>query len=157
MSDQQQPYGQQQYGESYEGYDPYQPQQQQQQYGGSQPYGGQQPQAQPQTPAWPGQQQPAYDDGQAQQYTQQWQGQTWETQMQAPVTAAPPAAVAEAPQAPYLPPQGTGADAAAPGTGPPRSRATPGSPMRSGPGWRDVRRSSSRECSRPRSPRCSGC
>jgi hypothetical protein len=118
MSDQQQPYGQQQYGESYEGYDPYQQQQQQQQYGGPQPYGGQQPQAQPQTPAWPGQQQPAYDDGQAQQYTQQWQGQTWETQMQAPVTAAPPAAVAEVPQTPYLPPQGTGTDAADAGYGP---------------------------------------
>ncbi|MGY1498971.1 hypothetical protein ACW4TU_20635 [Streptomyces sp. QTS52] len=108
MSDQQR-YGQQ-YGESYEGYDPYQQPQQQQQYGGQQP----------QTPAWPGQQQPAYDDGQAQQYTQQWQGQTWETQMQAPVTAAPvvPAAVAEVPETPYLPPQGAGGDAAGPGYGP---------------------------------------
>jgi hypothetical protein len=36
--------------------------------------------------AWPGQQ--GYDDPHAaQQYTQQWQGQTWETQMHAPVTA----------------------------------------------------------------------
>ncbi|GAA3863686.1 hypothetical protein GCM10023084_16150 [Streptomyces lacrimifluminis] len=107
MSDQQR-YGQQ-YGESYEGYDPYQQQQQ---------YGGQQPQEQP--GAWPGQQQPAYDDAQAQQYTQQWQGQTWETQMQAPVTAAPvtPAAVAEVPETPYLPPQGTVPGAADAGYGP---------------------------------------
>ena len=114
MSDQQR-YEQQQYGESYEGYDPYQ--QQPQQYP-QQQYGGQQPQ--PPTPAWPGQQQPAYDDGQAQQYTQQWQGQTWETQMQAPVTAAPaaPAAVAEVPGTPYLPPQGSGGSAADAGYGP---------------------------------------
>ncbi|MFM9559364.1 hypothetical protein ACKI19_44770, partial [Streptomyces caniscabiei] len=72
------------------------------------PYGEQQPQA------WPGQPQ-AYDDAQAQQYTQQWQGQTWETQMHTPVTAAPvaQAATAEVPEtpAPYLPPQGAPADA----------------------------------------------
>ncbi|WP_435216500.1 hypothetical protein [Streptomyces sp. bgisy034] len=38
---------------------------------------------------WPAQQQP-YDDPQAaQQYTQQWQGQTWETQVHQPVTPAP--------------------------------------------------------------------
>ncbi|WP_105974083.1 hypothetical protein [Streptomyces geranii] len=113
MSDQQ-PYGQQQYGdgqqygEAYpnQGYDPYQ-----QQYG-QQQQAQQQQQPPPQAPAWPGQQQ-AYDDGQAQQYTQQWQGQTWETQMHAPVSQAPaaPAAVAEVPGTPYLPPQG-----AAPGT-----------------------------------------
>jgi len=41
---------------------------------------------------WPAQ--PGYDEQQpAQQHTQQWQGQTWETQVQAPVAA-------------YLPPQG---------------------------------------------------
>ncbi len=88
-----QPYGQQ-YGDSYEGYDPYQQQQQP-------PYPQQQ---QPQAQEWPGQQQgQGYDEAQAQaqQYTQQWQGQTWETQMQAPVVAAP-APVAEAP---YVPPQ----------------------------------------------------
>ncbi|MDX2544842.1 hypothetical protein ACOT81_25450 [Streptomyces sp. WI04-05B] len=118
MNDQQ-PYGQYngqhsgqhngQYEDGYQGYDPYQQQQQQQEQ--PQPYGGQQPQA------WPGQQ-PAYDDAQAQQYTQQWQGQTWETQMHAPVvpvTAAPvaPVARAEVPEtpAPYLPPQGAPADA----------------------------------------------
>ncbi|NEC90974.1 hypothetical protein [Streptomyces sp. SID12501] len=117
MSDQQR-HGQQ-YGESYEGYEGYDPYQQPQRQQQQQQYGGQQPQAQPQTPAWPGQQQPAYDDGQAQQYTQQWQGQTWETQMQAPVTAAPvaPAAVAQVPETPYLPPQGTGAGAGTAGAG----------------------------------------
>ncbi|MGW1716676.1 hypothetical protein [Streptomyces sp. NPDC002156] len=116
MSDQQQPYGQQydgqydgQYGDAYQnqnqtqnqGYDPYQQQHQQQQ------------QQQPQAQAWPGQQQ-AYDEAQAQQYTQQWQGQTWETQMQAPVQApqVAPAAVAEAPETPYLPPQNAAGDTA---------------------------------------------
>ncbi|WP_405536530.1 hypothetical protein OG787_25930 [Streptomyces sp. NBC_00075] len=107
MSDQQQPYGQQydgqyegQYGDAYQhqnqGYDPYQQQHQQQQ---------------PQAQAWPGQQQ-AYDEAQAQQYTQQWQGQTWETQMQAPVQTPQvvPAAVAEVPETPYLPPQSAAGD-----------------------------------------------
>ncbi|MFJ9047805.1 hypothetical protein [Streptomyces sp. NPDC102347] len=64
----------------------------------------QQPQSQPhaQPQAWPGQQ---YEDPYAdQQYTQQWQGQTWETQMQPPV---PPVAAAE--ETSYLPPQGVGA------------------------------------------------
>ncbi|MEV5933978.1 hypothetical protein AB0L56_14865 [Streptomyces sp. NPDC052079] len=68
----------------------------------NQPYGsyggGQEPYQQPQ--AWPGQQQ-GYDDPYAdQQYTQQWQGQTWETQMQPPVAAS---AVVE--ETSYLPPQ----------------------------------------------------
>ncbi|WP_043673059.1 hypothetical protein [Streptomyces xylophagus] len=48
------------------------------------PYAQQQPQQaqEPQPQVWPGQQQ-AYDDPQAaQQYTQQWQGQTWDTQVQ---------------------------------------------------------------------------
>ncbi len=71
-------------------------------YGGGYGYGAQepprtpyqQPQSQPQ--AWPGQ---GYDDPYAdQQHTQQWQGQTWETQMQPPVTAAE--------ETSYLPPQG---------------------------------------------------
>ncbi len=64
----------------------------------------QQPQSQPhaQPQAWPGQQ---YEDPYAdQQYTQQWQGQTWETQMQPPV---PPVAAAE--ETSYLPPRGVGA------------------------------------------------
>ncbi|WPP30675.1 hypothetical protein [Streptomyces sp. CL7] len=71
-------------------------------YGGGYGYGAQeppltpyqQPQSQPQ--AWPGQR---YDDPYAdQQHTQQWQGQTWETQMQPPVAAAE--------ETSYLPPQG---------------------------------------------------
>ena len=58
-----------------EGYDPYAQQQHPQQ---QQPH-----QAQAQAQAWPGHQQQAYDDAQAdQQYTQQWQGQTWDTQVQ---------------------------------------------------------------------------
>ncbi|MGW6910202.1 hypothetical protein [Streptomyces sp. NPDC054940] len=53
-------------GQGYDGYDPYQ---------------------QPAPQAWPGQQ--THDDPQAaQQYTQQWQGQTWETQVHSPVTSA---------------------------------------------------------------------
>ena len=101
MSDQQQPYGQQYDGQYGDGRDGYQNQ-------GYDPYQQQQPQ-QPQ--AWPGQQQ-AYDEAQAQQYTQQWQGQTWETQMQAPVTTpqAAPAAVAEVPETPYLPLQNAAGD-----------------------------------------------
>lgn len=67
--------------QGYDGYDPYQ-------------------QPAPQQ-GWPGQQ--AYDDQQAaQQHTQQWQGQTWETQVQPPV---PPASAAETA---YLPSQGAG-------------------------------------------------
>ncbi|AVV47407.1 hypothetical protein C6376_11195 [Streptomyces sp. P3] len=60
---------------------------------------------QAQQQAWPGQQQ-RYDDPQAHlQYTQQWQGQTWETSVQPPVTAADPAETA------YLPPQTGGSPA----------------------------------------------
>jgi hypothetical protein len=77
------------YEGSYEGYDPYQQ-------------------------AWPGQQ--AYEDPQAaqQQYTQQWQGQTWETQMrQQPVQTADTAYLPpQAPQAPQAP-QGNSAGYAA--------------------------------------------
>ncbi|MEV7861242.1 hypothetical protein AB0O86_21020 [Streptomyces hirsutus] len=86
-----------------EGYDPY----------GPPPPQHQRPEGQAQGPsqAWPGGQQ-AYDDPHAaQQYTQQWQGQTWETQMQPPV---PPTAAEETsylpqhtgrtPQAPQAPP-----------------------------------------------------
>ncbi|MCE7051116.1 hypothetical protein [Streptomyces purpurascens] len=64
---------------------------------GYDPYGQQQPQS------WPGQQ--PYDDPYAaQQYTQntqQWQGQTWETQTHQPVSAPVTAA-----DTAYLPPQG---------------------------------------------------
>ncbi|MGP4085737.1 hypothetical protein [Streptomyces sp. KR55] len=71
------------YDGRYEGYDPYQQQA-----------------SQPQVPqAWPGHPQ-SYDDPQAaQQYTQQWQGQTWETDVHPPVAAVDPAETA------YLPPQ----------------------------------------------------
>ncbi|WP_406200724.1 hypothetical protein OG331_26840 [Streptomyces sp. NBC_01017] len=85
--------------DGYDGYDPYQQQRQQ----------PQQPQ-QPTAPqAWPGQQ--AYDDPQAaQQYTQQWQGQTWETQVQPPVAPSAPSAPSDpAAETSYLPSQGAGA------------------------------------------------
>ncbi|MGY4977765.1 hypothetical protein ACWCYL_11460 [Streptomyces sp. 900105755] len=70
--------------EPYEGYDPYQ-----------------QPPQQPQPPAQP---QWGYDE---QQYaTQQWQGQTWETQTHTPVqAAAAPSPTPAAPETAYLPPQ----------------------------------------------------
>ncbi|MFD7769693.1 hypothetical protein [Streptomyces sp. NPDC059787] len=74
----------------------------------NQPYGAydpsyQDPQQAAAQGAWPGQQ--AYGDPYAdQQYTQQWQGQTWETQMQPPVAAAPVAPVAPDPEpAPVVP------------------------------------------------------
>ncbi|AYL36813.1 hypothetical protein [Streptomyces fungicidicus] len=76
----------------------------------NQPYGGygsyepyQEPQAQGQGPAqgqgqaWPENQ--AYVDPYAdQQYTQQWQGQTWETQLQPPVAPAPDPVGADGPE-----------------------------------------------------------
>jgi len=65
-------------------------------YDGYDPYRQQQP---PQ--GWL--QQPPYDDPQAaQQYTQQWQGQTWETHVQPPVAPA-------AEETAYMPSQGAGA------------------------------------------------
>ncbi|MFF3939268.1 hypothetical protein [Streptomyces phaeofaciens] len=74
--------------QGYEGYDPHT----------GQPQPQQPPQPQQQQ-AWPGQQQ-GYEDPQAHlQYTQQWQGQTWETSVQPPVAAPDPAETA------YLPPQ----------------------------------------------------
>ncbi len=94
-----QPYQAQQQHSQQQAYQSQQPQPQPQ----PQPYQPQSQEQQPQQPyqqphAWPGQQQ-AYDDPYAdQQYTQQWQGQTWETQMQPPVTAA-------AEETSYLPPQ----------------------------------------------------
>ncbi|MGW2224793.1 hypothetical protein [Streptomyces formicae] len=97
--------------DGYEGYDPYQqrypdpqqpypsPEQQQQQYYAdpqqqqyAQPYPEQQQYAQ----SYPEQQ--YYVDPQ-QQYTQQWQGQTWETQVQ------PPAPAVDVTETAYLPPQ----------------------------------------------------
>ncbi|MDQ0749472.1 hypothetical protein QF034_003703 [Streptomyces africanus] len=74
--------------DGYDGYDPYGQQGYQQ---GQQGY----PQAHQ-----------GYDDPYAaQQYTQQWQGQTWETQTQSPVSAQ----VTAAEETAYLPPQGYGA------------------------------------------------
>ncbi|MET9456382.1 hypothetical protein ABZY05_15060 [Streptomyces canus] len=73
---------------------------------------------------WPAQQ--AYDDDAqaAQQYTQQWQGQTWETQVHRPVQSAP--------ETSYLPqqdyeggPQGYGPPQGAPGAGAYGSPAAP--------------------------------
>ncbi|MFI6546195.1 hypothetical protein ACIBO9_23395 [Streptomyces prunicolor] len=93
-----------------EGYDPYAQQQQPQQAPA---------QVQPQAPAqaWPGHQQ-AYDDPQAaQQYTQQWQGQTWDTQVQQTRPAASDLA--------YFPPQNYQAAAQSydPNAQPPRPEA----------------------------------
>ncbi|MFJ8542979.1 hypothetical protein ACIRFH_13370 [Streptomyces sp. NPDC093586] len=73
---------------------PYRPHQPQQPYGGHPGYDAQ---------VWPGQHQQGhqgYDDPDTGQHTQQWQGQTWETQLQPPVPAEETA---------YLPPQGDGA------------------------------------------------
>ncbi|MBT3154496.1 hypothetical protein HTV45_27110 [Streptomyces sp. CHD11] len=91
-----QPYG------SHEPHQPYEPYQQPQPYQQPHPYQQEQPQPYQQHPqqpcqqppqAWPGQQQ-AYGDPYAdQQHTQQWQGQTWETQMQPPVPEPAPVPV----------------------------------------------------------------
>ncbi|AJP03061.1 membrane protein [Streptomyces cyaneogriseus subsp. noncyanogenus] len=62
-------------------------------YGAPDPYGHQA--ATPPQAAWPGQQ--AYDEPHPAEQTQQWQGQTWETQLQPPVPAEETA---------YLPPLG---------------------------------------------------
>jgi hypothetical protein len=84
----------------YDGYDPY----------------GQQPQGWPEQGHQQGYHQghqgsQGYDDPYAaQQYTQQWQGQTWETQTQAPVSAQ----VTAAEETAYLPPQGYEPPAPAP-------------------------------------------
>ncbi|MGW2286575.1 hypothetical protein [Streptomyces phaeochromogenes] len=79
----------------YEGYDPYQQQQQQ-------PPSG-----------WPGHQQQYEADAEPdqQQYTQQWEGQTWETQVQPPITpTAPPSApAADTAYFPQQAPHGPGA------------------------------------------------
>ncbi|MGW0766909.1 hypothetical protein [Streptomyces sp. NPDC002676] len=76
-------------GGPYEGYDPYQQQHQpQQQWPGQEQYDQY------------GQQQPGYDP----QLTQQWQGQTWETQTHGSLQA-PRQAQAQAPETAYLPQQ----------------------------------------------------
>ncbi|MFQ6141480.1 hypothetical protein ACLMNJ_00195 [Streptomyces seoulensis] len=85
------------YGAPYEGYDPYDPYAQQYPQGQRHPQQHQHPQGQPQPQAWPGQQQPygdAHADAHADPpYTQEWQGQTWETQTHSRIDAtAQPAA-----------------------------------------------------------------
>ncbi|MFF0202376.1 hypothetical protein [Streptomyces sp. NPDC005017] len=65
------------------------------------PYdGSHDPYAQQSGQQWPGQQQPYPQGSEEAQYTQQWQGQTWETQMQAPVAPVPSTT-----ETAYLPPQ----------------------------------------------------
>ncbi|MFI1483312.1 hypothetical protein [Streptomyces sp. NPDC020747] len=77
----------------YEGYDPYQ----------------QQPPQQPPS-GWPGQQQYEADaEPDQQQYTQQWEGQTWETQVQPPITPTAPAPAADTAYLPQQAPHGPGA------------------------------------------------
>ncbi|PZH06827.1 hypothetical protein C1I97_17940 [Streptomyces sp. NTH33] len=90
----------------HDGYNPY-AQQYPQQY--PQAPVPQQPYPHPQPQAWPGQQ--AYDDPQdAHQYTQQWQGQTWDTQTH----PRPSTDAATAAETAYLPPVGAQEPAAAP-------------------------------------------
>ncbi|MEU6540601.1 hypothetical protein [Streptomyces sp. NPDC047000] len=118
MTDQpQQPHGQQPHQQGYEGYDPYAGQ-----YGTRQQYGG------PQQQEWPAAQQPhqhqqpqphpqqayqqSYED--PLQQTQQWQGQTWETQLQAPVQTAPTPAPAPMPAPAVQPPARTAPAASTP-------------------------------------------
>ncbi|WP_327396184.1 hypothetical protein [Streptomyces phaeochromogenes] len=78
----------------------------------NQPYEGYDPYQQP--PAgWPGHQQQYEADAEPdqQQYTQQWEGQTWETQVQPPITptAPPPAPAADTAYFPQQAPHGPGA------------------------------------------------
>ncbi|MGY3202596.1 hypothetical protein [Streptomyces sp. TE5632] len=102
----------------YQGYDGHEGQR------GHDPYGRPQPQPQqnqqprpPESQAWPGGQQGYEDPHAAMQYTQQWQGQTWETQMQPPVPAATSAEeTSYLPQTPP-PPQGHGGPAVHAGYG----------------------------------------
>ncbi|MCH0572370.1 hypothetical protein I3F60_24490 [Streptomyces sp. MUM 136J] len=94
---------QQPHQQPYQTHQPYQPHQAR-----PEPYDGQDPYAQQQ--GWPAQEQWSQQQGWPQQsqapgedplqHTQQWQGQTWETQLQQPV-AAP-----ESTETAYLPPQG---------------------------------------------------
>ncbi|MFF9487168.1 hypothetical protein [Streptomyces sp. NPDC014676] len=93
----------------------------------NQPYEAYDPYQDPQRAqgVWPGQPQ-AYEDPYAdQQYTQQWQGQTWETRMQPPVTAAPAPMAPAAPMAPMAPdPAPVAAGPAVPEAGPEYGPAT---------------------------------
>ncbi|MFD6323548.1 hypothetical protein ACFWOL_11940 [Streptomyces sp. NPDC058442] len=103
---------------------PQQPQQYQQNQQPQQPQQYQQPRH-PEAQAWSGGQPGHEDPHAAMQYTQQWQGQTWETQMQPPVPAA-----TSAEETSYLPqtppaPQGHGGPAAYAGYGAAPAHGTP--------------------------------
>ncbi|MGW2050388.1 hypothetical protein ACWCPF_35230 [Streptomyces sp. NPDC001858] len=116
----------------YEGYDGYEGYDAQAQQAAQQAQHAQQAQQ-----AWPGQQQ-GYDDPQAHlQYTQQWQGQTWETSVQAPVTPVAPADQAPAygdPQPAYgRSDDGYGRPAAYLPTAPPPAPAPMPAPMPAAP------------------------
>ncbi|MFD7700042.1 hypothetical protein [Streptomyces caelestis] len=94
----------------------------------NQPYGAYDPYQDPQRAqgVWPGQQQ-AYEDPYAdQQYTQQWQGQTWETQTQPPVAAAYAPVSPDPAPAPDPVPAPAPAASAADGSGPEYGPATLG-------------------------------
>ncbi|MFF5002117.1 hypothetical protein ACFY3G_04750 [Streptomyces phaeochromogenes] len=83
---------------------------------GNGPYEGYDPYQQPPS-GWPGHQQQYEADAEPdqQQYTQQWEGQTWETQVQPPITpTAPPSApAADTAYFPQQAPHGPGAQQAA--------------------------------------------
>ncbi|MGW5213829.1 hypothetical protein ACWEQO_22165 [Streptomyces sp. NPDC004051] len=134
----------------YQGYDGHEGQRGHDPRGRSQPQQNQQYQQDqqyqhPGPQAWPGGQPGHEDPRAAMQYTQQWQGQTWETQMQPPVPAA-----ASAEETSYLPqtpppPQGHGGPAAYAGYGaapagaaptptPPPAPSAPSAPA-DGPGY----------------------
>ncbi|MEU6685075.1 hypothetical protein [Streptomyces sp. NPDC046832] len=109
---------------------PNQPHQPHQPYDGYDPY-GQQPQA------WPGQGPQGNEDPHAaQQYTQQWQGQTWETQNHRAVSAQPPdpETAILTPQSPRSPrPTRSPRNAGTPQ--PPQAPASPGAAGTSAPGY----------------------
>jgi len=117
MNDQQ-PYDQQPYeGQQYQGYDPYQ----QAQYQQHQQY--QQYQQYQQFQGY--QQQPAYQE----QYTQQWEGQTWDTQAQQATAQYAPQQPYAVPEQPYEP-QAPAAAAPAPAPEPePAAPAAPAAPL----------------------------
>ncbi|MHB9860740.1 hypothetical protein [Streptomyces sp. YIM S03343] len=144
------PYGQQQYGQQQYGTPRHQQQcagEQQQSYAGEQyqQYGEpqqqwpaqqthQQPQ-QHQPPQYPSPYQQPYED--PLQQTQQWQGQTWETQLQAPVQTAPepaPAAQYTAQPLPAPAPMPTPASAT-PASATPAPAASATAPSADGPGY----------------------
>ncbi|MEV5339056.1 hypothetical protein AB0K93_11290 [Streptomyces sp. NPDC052676] len=114
MNDQQ-PYDQQPYeGQQYQGYDPYQ----QSQYQQHQQY-----------QQFQGYQQPAYQEQYP--YTQQWEGQTWDTQVQQATAEYAPQQPYATPEQPYEPQAPVAAPAPAPEPEPaaPATPATPAAPL----------------------------